>query len=41
MTKRLVLTMFAAVMLAGSPPLVHAQDGDVDKTKADAFDARL
>jgi hypothetical protein len=41
MTRRLVLSMFAAVMLAGSGALVRAQDSSVDKTKADAFDARL
>ena len=41
MTKRLAVTMFAAVMLTQSATSVHTQNSGVDKVRADAFDARL
>jgi hypothetical protein len=38
---RLSTTMLAAVMVAGSGALGHAQQGTIDKAAADAFDMRL
>jgi hypothetical protein len=41
MNKPLFIMMLAAVMMAGSTALGHAQEGAVAKAAADAFDARL
>jgi hypothetical protein len=41
MMQHLTMTLLAAVMVAGSAALGHAQEGTVDKAAADAFDTRL